>query len=176
MQTPTATTSKQSLPGFEEFESSNSAPPPKKKKNYKKAPEPFTTYYDDKSEDDGDLSNQLKNRKRKRSGSKEYVPTRSIHDRLGSPIKKEPIQEKSHPNLKYRYTQCKYYRMGHCIKLDACDFLHERPSQNYVNLEEEKEDSNNDSFDDYVPTENSSNRTVIVRPAASDDDIEEISL
>ena len=56
------------LPGFEEFESSTSAPPSKKKKVYKKAPEPFTTYYDDNSEDDGDLSNQLKNRKRKRSG------------------------------------------------------------------------------------------------------------
>ncbi len=56
------------LPGFEEFESSTSAPPPKKKKVYKKAPEPFTTYYDDNPEDDGDLSNQLKNRKRKRSG------------------------------------------------------------------------------------------------------------
>ena len=60
--------------------------------------------------------------------------------------------------------------------MDACDFLHERPSQNYINLEEEKEDSNNDSFDDYVPTENSSNRTVIVRPAALDDDIQEITL
>ena len=58
------------LPGFEEFESSNSAPPSKKKKVNKKAPEPFTTYYDDNSEDDGDLSNQLKNRKRKRSGKK----------------------------------------------------------------------------------------------------------
>ena len=56
--------------GFEEFESSTSAPPPKKKKGYKKAPEPFTTYYDVNSEDDGDLSNQLKNRKRKRSGKK----------------------------------------------------------------------------------------------------------
>jgi hypothetical protein len=60
--------------------------------------------------------------------------------------------------------------------LDACDFLHERPSQNYINLEEENQDSNNDSFDDYVPTENSSNRTVIVRPAASDDDIQELTL
>ena len=58
------------LSGFEEFESSTSAPPPKKKKGYKKAPEPFTTYYDVNSEDDGDLSNQLKNRKRKRSGKK----------------------------------------------------------------------------------------------------------
>ena len=58
------------LPGFEEFESSTSAPPPKKKKAYKKAPEPFTTYYDDSPEDGGDLSNQLKNRKRKRSGKK----------------------------------------------------------------------------------------------------------
>ena len=61
--------------------------------------------------------------------------------------------------------------------MDACDFLHERPSQNYVNLEEEeKEDSNNDSFDDYVPTENSSNRTVIVRAAPDDDDIQELTL
>ena len=64
--------------------------------------------------------------------------------------------------------------------MDACDFLHERPnnqsntSQNYVDLEEEKEDSNNDSFDDYVPTENSSNRTVIVRAAPDDSDIEEL--
>ena len=66
--------------------------------------------------------------------------------------------------------------------MDACDFLHDRhnnqsnTSQNYIDLEEEKEDSNNDSFDDYVPTENSSNRTVIVRPAPTDDDIVELLL
>ena len=66
--------------------------------------------------------------------------------------------------------------------MDACDFLHERhknqssTSPNYVDLDEEKEDSNNDSFDDYVPTENTSNRTVIVRPASDDDDIQELKL
>ena len=78
-----------------------------------------------------------------------------MHDRLGgiikSPtqIKKEP-QEAGTSVIRYRYTPCKFYAMGHCIKGEKCDFLHEDKSKrNYILVSDEGSES--DTFDDYVP-------------------------
>ena len=107
-------------------------------------------------------------------------PSRSVHDRLGeivtSPnIKKEP---QDIPVARYNYTPCKFHAMGHCVKGDKCDFLHEKPrenSRNFIVLSDAGSDS--DDFDDYVPTgmdyqpppEN--NRKIVIR---NSDEIEYI--
>ena len=67
-----------------------------------------------------------------------------------------------------------FYEKNFC-QLFICKYI-SSDVQNFADFKEEKQDSNNDSFDDYVPTENSSNRTVIVRAAPDDDDIQELTL